>query len=121
MLVLLLSFGKDRTDLGPPRPLCRKESSEICFFRGCSSKSLLSVEQSSWLLAWAHRFSRSGESRMMGSEQRRFNGALGLKATSDTQEELVVQGLREEEEPEHPCVELVLSPTSPSPSGSVLS
>lgn len=120
MLELLLSFGKD-TGLAPPRTLSKKESSEICFFRGCSSKSFLSMEQSSWLLEWLHRLSRSADRRMMGSEQRRVTAGFVLNSASADQEEVVKLGLREEDEPLSKCVELVLSPASPSPSGSVLS
>ena len=58
---------------------------------------------------------------MMGSEQRRLNGLFGLKAASDAQEVVRAEGLREEYEPHPPCVELLLSPASPSPSKSVLS
>lgn len=57
----------------------------------------------------------------MGSEQRRLNSGFVLNDASDAQEEVVVLGLREEEELHSPCVELTLSPVSPSPSGSVLS
>lgn len=57
----------------------------------------------------------------MGSEQRRLNSGFVLKTASDAQEEVVALGSREEDEPHSVCVELVLSPASPSPSGSVLS
>lgn len=55
----------------------------------------------------------------MGSEQRRLYS--GFMLASEAQEELVKLGLSEEDEPHSLCVELVLSPASPSPSGSVLS
>lgn len=57
----------------------------------------------------------------MGSEQRRLNSGFVVKTASDVQEEVVALGLREDDEPHSPCAELVLSPASPSPSGSVLS
>lgn len=57
----------------------------------------------------------------MGSEQRRLNWGGALKTASVSQEEAVVLGLREGDEPQPPCAEPVLSPASPSPSGSVLS
>lgn len=119
---LLLSFGKDNTSGSLVLLLSKKESSEICFFSGCPSKSLLATEQSSWLLAWLHRLSRPGERRMMGSEQRRSNAGFVLKVASTCQEdEQKLGGLREEDDPPSPCVKLALSPPSPSPSGSVLS
>lgn len=58
----------------------------------------------------------------MGSEQRRLKA--GFVPKSDDQDEMVVLGLREEDEDEEPhslCVDVALSPTSMSPSGSVLS
>lgn len=59
--------------------------------------------------------------RMMGSEQRRLKAGFGSKSASAGQMEAVRLGLREEDDPISPCVELALSPASPSPSGSVLS
>lgn len=58
---------------------------------------------------------------MIGSEQRRLYSGFVLKTASDVQEEVVVLGLREEDDPHSLFLELVLSPASPSPSGSVLS
>lgn len=124
MFELPLSLGKDKTELAPPRLLSRKESSEICFFNGCSSKWSRCMEQSSWLLAWLHRLSRFSGRRRMGSEQRRLKGALLSNAASDCQDVVVMLGLRDEyedDEPRPPSVDLLFSPASPSPSGSVLS
>lgn len=61
---------------------------------------------------------------MMGSEQRRLMVVFVFRVTSDCHEEVVMLGLREEHEEEEPrsvFVELLFSPASPSPSGSVLS
>lgn len=125
MFELLLSFGNISAALAPPPlPMSKKESSEIGFFNCWSSKPPLSIEQSSWLLAWLHILARSPGRWMMGSEQRRLNGCFVLKVTSagqEAEEEAQRLGLREEKEPLPPRVEQVLSTVSPSPSGSVLS
>lgn len=59
----------------------------------------------------------------MGSEHRRLNSGFVLKTASD-QEEVVVLGLGDEDEEVEPYsvdVDMIFSPTSASPSGSVLS
>lgn len=56
----------------------------------------------------------------MGSEQRRLYTGFEMEIVPDGQEEVKL-GLREGNEPHPSCMELVLSPASPSPSGSVLS
>ena len=58
---------------------------------------------------------------MMGSEQRRLNTGFVLRIVSDGQDEVVMLGVREEDEPHSLSTQPVLSPASPSPSGSVLS
>lgn len=126
---LLPSLGRDSVAAGlvaAPCPGSRKESLEICFFSGCSSKSRPSTEKSSWLRA---RFLFPAEGKMIGSEQRRSKGVLLVKVWKMAlvgQEGTVPRSILHAERRDgdelplspSPCMDPMLSP---SESGSVLS